>query len=342
VGSDGSPLASLTWAALASTVLAALLVFAGCGTARATPEPAPTWRGMPVPPGEAIAFRALQEAVDQGDDAQASLILAGILRRAPEGETLDLAEAFGRILRGRELVRGIDAALLIENGEEGLRRIVLEVRNHNACELELRLPPVTLERLRVAIDSEGGGGRRLKTRVVDPLSELELEPGGSVRLQLSDLSSDLGGALALREVWTMGTVSGEVRTDGIDYPARALAVRSCEATLLAAGLEAGSESPQELARYLREEALDRAELVRRVVRIEPEERAEAWRLAEDWALDADPDALGVAAPALRWLRVEHPVDEAAGPEPERGFPADRPVLDLPFPSGSGADRLSRP
>jgi hypothetical protein len=100
------------WAALAacrSTTPAATAT-----DPKASQENGPTARELAaVGPEFLPAFAELQRALAAGDDVVASRILRGIMARAPTGAALHLAQAFERVLAGREAVAELRLALVV-------------------------------------------------------------------------------------------------------------------------------------------------------------------------------------------------------------------------------------
>jgi len=253
------------------------------------------------------AFDALQAAVDDGEDEVARRILAGIRARRPSAEVEEYAASFERVLDGRALVRDVDLRLASEpvEGAPGDLLLVLLAAHSRDVDVTLRLPAATLRRGRIAVDARGDDASGMTTETTDALGALRIPAGETVRVPLRAAELRLGGALCVRERWTLSTRAGFALLEEEELPAQDVAIEPCEVVRLAPFLPTAPVEPAELVRYLQDEQeLFVPALMERAVRIAPERRGEALdllapvvtRMAGD-----DPERLTTAAPALRWL-----------------------------------------
>ena len=296
------------------------------------------------------AFQALQGALADGEEAMARRILDGVLARGPRGDDLALADDFGRILRGRELVRGLDLHLSSAPAdEEGYRRLFLVLRQTADEPLQLRLPPGKLRRRRTAIDPDGFAHGDLDTSLVPELSDLTIPPGVELTLALSRYFVPMGRAMALRDRWSLDVLSGEIHVGDEPYPAVGIRITPVEADYLASFLSAQAVEPEVLVEYLRREEIHLPPLLERTVRIAPGRRDEALAALLPVLRDpatAEEERMAMIAPALRWLSgsTEPGVDPRAwiryleahlAPSSPEGE-GRRPVLDLPDTAGAAS------
>lgn len=294
----------------ACPALLALSLAACAGREREEPFTAPapvvvTARGEPIEPDLVPAFETLRNATDAGDDALARRVLDGLLARDPQGSALDTAESFGRILHGRELVDALTLELESQpTGQRGVFRLTLVMRQRWGTELELRLPPVSLERLIVAVDARGVETRTYDTRLSAVLEGLVVPPTGERRVGLCVYDVYLGRALALRERWRVATREGQIREGTELFPAADVAVASLERTYVASYFPRAAVEPAEFLSYLQRDTIALPPLLERAVRIAPERREEALDGLLPVArllAHTRPQRFEEAAPALRWL-----------------------------------------
>ena len=293
------------------SALALAGLLASCASEPARPEriliESPGVARRAVHPAFLPAFDALQAAVDDGEDELARRILAGILARRPPAGLIEFARGYERILDGRAVLEDLELRLVSEavGGSDRDFRLVLEASHGRASELVLHLPPTNLRHIVVGIDPHGGESRHLSTEVISALAELTLPPGEVLRHPILDYELTAGGALAVRERWSLEPRAGEVEVDGRWLPAQNPRVAPAERTVLASFLPRAPVEPAELVRYAaRPEAVHMPPLIERTVRIDPERREEALDLLAPLVADlaeADPERLETIAPALRWL-----------------------------------------
>src|SRR5450432_3994497 len=107
---------------LRRVVVVGLAVLSAC---RTPTHDAPTAdSGPPAPSAQQVAgvqpeflpaFEELQRAIATGDDGVARRILRGIEARGPTGPAASLAQAFERVLAGREAVSELHLSLIVRS-----------------------------------------------------------------------------------------------------------------------------------------------------------------------------------------------------------------------------------
>ena len=291
------------------------LVLASCGSAPASDDEGPSTAPVVVdvngPERQLVsagfepAFRAVQGALEDGEDELARRILDGLLARRPRGDDLEVAEAFGRVLRGREIVRALDLRLVSEPAEEaGLFRLSLLATQHTDASLELQLPPANLRHVRSGIDPDGFEQTEVETRLLHDLNGLILPPGRQLRIELTEYSVPMGRCMARRDRWLLDVLSGDVIDATGSCPASGVRVEPCERTFLASFLSATAVDPALLVEYLLRNELYLPPLLERAVRIAPGRREEALAALLPALRDprnADERRMAKILPALRWL-----------------------------------------
>jgi hypothetical protein len=252
------------------------------------------------------AFDALHAAVKDGNDEVARRTLASILARSPPEHLLEFARGYERILDGRDLARALNLRLVSEpvQGSAADFRLFLEAGHPGASDVLVRLPPAGLCRTLTAVDAAGNESRRLSTVLTTALEDLSVPAGETVRVRLLDYELELGGALAVRERWTLDPRAGVFEVEGRELPAQDPPVEAAERTRLAPFLPTAVVEPGEVALYLERAEIFLPALIERAVRVTPEQREEALDLLTPVVLRLereDPERLQLAAPALRWL-----------------------------------------
>ena len=300
---------------LVAAALSSLLALASCGSAPPGVDDGPSTTPVVVdlggPGGRLVsagfepAFRAIQGALEDGEDELARRVLDGVLARRPRGDDLEVAQAFGRVLRGREIVRALDLRLVSEPGEEaGVFRLSLLARQDTGGPLELRLPPAKLRHVRTGVDPDGFEQTEVETRLVHELDGLTLPPGLSLRIPLTEYTVPMGRCMARRDRWLLDVLSGDVVDATGLCPASDVRVVPCERTFLASFLSATPVEPAALVEYLQRDELYLPPLLERTVRIAPGRRAEALDALLPVLRDprnADELRMAKILPALRWL-----------------------------------------
>ena len=278
------------------------------------------------------ALRALEGAVDDGDEALARRILA-TLRARPLGEReRDLVQAFERVLTGRELCAQLEFELRcilpeLSGADEGgseesaalpvEARVVLEIRNTGPASLVLFLPPADLEHLRLGVNARGMESREFSNELLDVFQGVRIEPDARREIPLGRFALARGRALAVRDRWQLSLRAGEILSDGRAYPASRLPSRRCETVTLHPAVAAeGESSPAELVRLLTDPEVSSGHCLVAGLRLPTEARdaalSELSPRVQSMALE-DPERLRRVAPLLRWLsRAQEPGTDPGG------------------------------
>ena len=249
------------------------------------------------------AFEALAAAVEAGDDETAERTLTAILARGPEGDTLERAEAFERILRGRRLGRALELRLHARADPEDERQVVLVLEGRHGLPepLGVRSLPGRLEVLWTGVDATGLEQRAARSLGVDAVTRFDVEPGQELSLPLGRFPVGTGTGLAVRASFELEFPGCELEQAGQLFPVNRLAVEPTSLTRLAAFLPNEPVEPSELVRYLEAGGDFTAATLERAVRIAPERRGEALDLLAQAAQRMPRQELERALPALRWL-----------------------------------------
>lgn len=322
-------------AARRSRAAGLLLLVAGCAAAGG--------RGRQVvDPRFQRSFEALGAAVEAGDDATARRVLAGILARAPEGVTLERADAYLAILDGREVGRALALALRSEptGTEDGAYRLVLVARGLAAGDVRLELPPSPLERLSCFAFAGGSDARTVDTSSCSALSGTTVPAGAELALDLGTFVPDVEGALARRDLWRLDPRGGEAVLGDRRLPLQGPPVETCEVVRLASFLPPEPLGPEPLLEYVCRSRIASAPLMERAVRIPPERWDETLDRLAGLSESFSDERLTAIAPALRWLARS----PRLGADPRawraalaRGFARGAPpALDLPDDALEGA------
>ncbi len=261
----------------------------------------------------APAFQSLEAALSAHDDELALRILTRILARDPRGVALERAQAFERILEGRAWIATLRLRLetqRLENSDEWLVHVV--ANNSNELELTLRGAPPTLRTNLLGVNPDGLEQRFSQQNTVDALARWSLPPGVETRLEIGKFSIPPGQALAVRAVFTLDFLPGEVLRGGEVRPAASVPVVRGEAVRLASFLPAPPLQPEELVRYISHEMIRMPLLLERTVRIPLEQRARALDLLTPVALELPSSELEKLTVALRWLSGQSQIGADAG------------------------------
>jgi hypothetical protein len=296
----------------------------------------PIARNMP-------ALRAVESALEDGDDQIARRILQQVRLRSPTDRELEIVAVFERILTGRELVRELEVELVSTELEDGRQRLALWIAQDSGAALTLRLPPADLEHLIVGVDTSGLESRKFDSRLINELADLKVPTGVPVEIELARYSTPIGRALAVRELWRLTLRSGEIVRDDVTYPAGHLPTPEFVRVLRSDGLPVEPTAPEQLVEALRGQDTTKGELMRLAVGIQDEQRAEALRAllpVVEQIARVDPERVIASAPALRWIaRTSEPGADPrawvlwlrawARRDFEQGLPAEDKNLDLP-------------
>jgi len=172
-------------------------------------------------------------------------------------------------------------------------------------------------------------------------AELELASGEERTLVLFLARVPHGASLAVREVWRLAPLSGEIRAGDDVFPAAGVRVAAYEVTRVSGDLPREIVSPDAFAAYVEANDFDAREAIRRVVLVPREEHPTLLARLEPIAARLereDPARAGALAPAFAWLASGDDGRAASWEallpaEPERPAPP-RARLDLPFPDRS--------
>jgi hypothetical protein len=319
---------------LRRAVVVGWVALAACRTAT---HDAPAADPAPPPPGPQQvagvqpeflpAFEDLQRAVAAGDDVVARHILRGIMARSPTGSALSLAQAFERVLAGREAVSELHISLVARtapnaattvpsNGEQARMeaRLVFVVENTSTVPIELRPGPANLRvtktsvgRLKMVVPGEpmlGGEQQSSETHPYPQIRDLRLEPGRSVENELARFFIDVPeGDLAVRLTFDLELRSGSIVRDGRELPAMHVPVKACEATCWSTPRYPECQpTPEGLEQYVISAAPITADCALEIaVRMPPEERGRALDRLAEREREISETHLVQLGPALRWL-----------------------------------------
>lgn len=342
------------WGRAGGLALLALLLAACRGGPEAGPTPSPD----SVVAAELLpSFEALARAVAAGEDEDARRILQRLRARGLSGKARELADTFGTILRGRELVARLELELRDPGGEpaapseEGAPppfRAELHASQPGPGALTFTAAAPRLRLLLTAVDEGGREERRVQTVAIEGLGALRLEPGEELTHELPPAALPRGGYLAVRAEWSLEWPAGEIRGVGDDrgHPAMDVRARSTEQVRLAPYLPPQPVEPEELARYVARAGFWLPAALERAVRVPAQERGRALDLLAPLVEEMNRVDLTRLVPVLRWLAGT----DLPGGDPfawrrwvrarERGQPGSdqpRPRLDLPGDSAPGIE-----
>lgn len=291
----------------------ATLACRGSGAARPANAPAaqsPKLDLERVAPEFQPSLEAVQAAIQAGDDRTARAILDQVLWRAPRGRTLDIAQAFERILDGREAVQALHLEL-VDTREEPLpgpgerhdHVLELVVRNDGDRPVELSPGPSTLITEHERLDVRATFERASETHTYEKLATLELGVGEEKRLELlAFFLEPQERTLAERLVFRFEMRSGGVRREGRDLPAMHFPITSIEVVRLSEPLAARSASTiGELEKLLESAKVRTADALDLVLRLPVSDRPaalDAIRKRSRFLPETDVKEL---IPALRWI-----------------------------------------
>jgi hypothetical protein len=328
-------------------LLLALLVLVPAAACPA-PRPATTLPTEPIDARFEPAFQSLAAALEAGDEPTAQLILDRILARDPPPSTRALAEAYGRILRGRALGRSLDLALEGElaDGDQTVA-LTLVAAHPLQQELVLRSSTGTLSQILTAVDAAGTEQRVSRSLALEEVAELRLAPGEAARVALGRYAVPIGGALAVEAEWDLRLPPGTLSVDGEELPVQVLTVRGCETRRVAPWLPDSEVEPGELARYVEAGGRSMPALMERAVRIEPARRREALDALAPVALALPRIELAALVPALRWLSGERALGADAEAwavwlEALQAGPQESAPTGPDLPGNAGAPRATVP
>jgi hypothetical protein len=215
---------------------------------------------------------------------------------------LERAQGFERILEGRSWVATLSIALEAVRVEGSERWVVTARAKHSGeSELTLRGAPPILRTHLLGVSPTGLEQRYSRQTALDALAVWKLAPGVESKVEVARLDIPPGNALAVRAVFTLEFLPGEVVKEGVVRPATNVSAAHAEAVTLANFLPTGAVEPEELARYVREEQIRTPPLLERAVRIPLAQRSRALDLLTPGALELPSGELEKLVVALRWL-----------------------------------------
>lgn len=327
---------------------------AGPGGSRAVPDRTLTMAGLAA--RYIASFEALRTAVEAREDVTARQVLAQIQVRIDLEEGLELedtadarrlAQAFERILRGRELLGALELRLGGASAirDDGTVSLALRISSEHPASMVFRPGPAILRSHYTSVTPDGRESHNVRERALGVLGDLEIGPEvfevelGSYPLALAH------GVLAARSHFDLQILAGEILEDDTGYPAMGASVGPVEWTFRAPFLPTDPVDPAELVRYVSQPTISLPATMERAVRIPPERRLEALDLLEPAVERFTADEVERIVPALRWLaRTSAPGgDPLAWKEWLRRRAAQRtgeesPSLDIPESARAAATR----
>jgi hypothetical protein len=259
------------------------------------------------------SFQSLDAALEARDESLARRILDRILARGPQGAALERAQGFQRIVEGREWTRVLEFRLLAQPVHEAAQgaaagaaagdqwHLRLLATNGGDADLLLSGAPPTLRVAVLGVDPAGIEQRFSTSSPVEHLERWSLPGHGSAEHSLGSFALPIGTALAVRAVFELEFLPGDVTRDGEVRPASRLSTPRVEVLRLAPFLPTAPVAPEELARYVREELIRPAPLLERAVRIEASQRGRALDLLTPAVLELPSGEVEKVTVALRWL-----------------------------------------
>ena len=358
------------------------LLVSCAGTTRAVVDPASiSMAGVPV---EYVPmFEALGQAVRARENVSAQAILNNLrgrlgreaqvmdalplARRESVERALQLADAYGSVLAGRERVDSLRLVLELREleGSEsrpGRRMLTLAASSGWDRPLELTTGPAALLVHTTAVDAVGGESSRSSSLALDLPTELQLRPGEEVELALGEVPLTCSPrAIAVRYEWDLRLTAAFVSEEGIGYPAMRIRVEPCEATVLDGAMPRGVVGVEDLLRFVTDEVvklppapdderrvgLFREEqreytlrLLALALRVPPEQRLAALRSLAQLVETQPVDFVCWIVPALRWLSREG--EPGRDPSYWRRWLLERQWEEPDPRAGSGGSTLEMP
>jgi len=300
---------------LALCAASGALCLTGCSSPGGQPPTdavSPTATG---PSAEAFLLNALGRTVAAHENDVARRLLARVRALGPSAKGSDVADAYERILDGRDLVGTLDLSLAVRGAGDGATapgRLVLVAHTTAGRPLELRTGPATLEVERTTVDAAGRERVDRQTRSFDTVSELLIPGEGACETELDRVAESFPpGALAQRWRWRLRVRAGEIVDAGRSYPAMRVRVTPAEVSLVTPSLKDGAVAPEELATEMAAGRLELRAALELAVRVPAEQREQALDAAAAVIEDLPLPAVARLAPALRWLAPD--VDAGSDP-----------------------------
>jgi len=273
-----------------------------------------------LPPALLELFDRVQELVLSHDDQAARNVLTRIYAYQLEGQALELADAFDRVLHGRALVSSLRIELVIQaHADDSARyRVALFMLNESDIECTLRPGPAVLTLEQTIVDGNGHERRNETSSSTDTLPEFILVPGESLQLSLQEFAPPVGLAaklkvgpgatneglqtvLAARYSWHLSLLSSTFVVGDDEYPAMNFGIAQTERIWISSELPKASVSPAELVEKVHTGTLSAAELMGLAVRVPAQDCNEALRLLALEVEQLDQESLRSLAPSLRWI-----------------------------------------
>ncbi|MDF1838880.1 MAG: hypothetical protein P1V35_13500, partial [Planctomycetota bacterium] len=167
--------------------------------------------------------------------------------------------------------------------------------------------PAILDHQALSIGPGGERSEQTRSRVVEGLSELELEPLALLEVDLGTYRRwPLGGALAQRETFVLRMGAGGLEDEERLYPAQDWPAARGLRVSLAAFLPNGILEPSELLTQVESGSMGMPGLVERTVRISPDRYKETLLAMRGPVSRATPEMFSRMEPLLRWLCSHDP------------------------------------
>ena len=264
-------------------------------------------------------FERLQQLVVAREDQAARNVLARIYALRPKGKTLEFADGFDRVLKGRALVSAVRIELVTQAhaGDRSRYRVALFLLNESTREFTLRPGPATLTLEQTIVDGNGHERRNETSSTTDALPEFVLLPGEPIELSLQEFTAPVGFAakadrsgasvneglqsvLAARYSWHISLLSSVIEFDESEYPAMNFQIAPADRVWISSDLPKAAVTPPEFLELARAVDRDRVELMGYAVRIPLADRDETMRLLEP-EISVGNESLRDLAPSLRWI-----------------------------------------
>lgn len=271
------------------------------------------------------ALQAIEVALADGANDTARGALRALYSRGLEGTVLELAQAFERILDGRDCVASLDLRLeAVEDPEaQAVYRLDLVIAQNGPRDLVYRPGGVRLWVYQYAVAPDGTGQRGSRRDAVPFPVEIKIPREGETRYEVARLSLDPpAGILAFSSSLRLELMPGEFREEGGRYlPAQSVPQPKLELVRLAGALPNSAIEPRELVSYVAAGKLYLPALMERAVRIDPARREETLDLLAPTIAGLNVVDMRLLVAPLRWL--SRTADPGGDPEAWRRYMARR-------------------
>jgi hypothetical protein len=263
------------------------------------------------------SLEALQGATMSGQDVEARAILERTKLLGPEGPTLELLNAFEKILDGRAAVQLLDLTLesdyLRDPGGAGVASVSLVASTRAASEILARPGPATLRVSLQSFDAKGSESTSNESLPLGDLSAISVRPGTSARMQIARFPVGLHkNGFALRVTCELELCAGAVVVNERDLPAMRWRVATGEIVLLSTELALkGLSTPADLVREVENGTCARRAALEIAVRLPRSEREPALDRLGQMTNRLSQPAIESLTPALRWLAPDADLGEDA-------------------------------